>query len=243
MPNKKKHPWRICPLGEHWVRTHPRKVPISKKNPDGVTIVDAHCRKNPSGHEIFVPDEIEEISSKHFKNVKNRPMPNALGFPHGNDFDEFIAGWTQFWNDVFEPKEPLDPNLVKALIATESSFKVDISVPSKVGKARGLIQITEQTRKILRDSKGELKDYLIDLSKTDSLDPNMNLCAGIRWLHHKKYLASHRLKREATWMEAIAEYKGILNQLGRVEKSDYIMSEIERYYKNLKTSRKIKGKK
>lgn len=234
MSDKKKHPWRICPLGEHWVRAHPRKVPISEKNPDGITIVDGHCRKNPSGHEIFVPDEIKEISSRHFDSVKKRPTPDALGYPEGNDFDDLIAGWTQFWNDIFESKEPLDPNLVKALIASESSFKAKVSVPSKAGTARGLIQITEQTRKILGDTKGELKDYLIDLSKSDSMDPNMNLCAGIRWLHHKKYLASHRLKRDATWMEAIAEYKGILKQLGRVKKSDDIMSKLEELYKKLK---------
>lgn len=231
---KKKHPWRRCPLGEHWVREHERKVPMSEKNPDATTIVDGHCRKNPSGHEIFVPDEILEISSNHFRSVKNKPTPNSLGYPRGNDFDDLIAGWTQLWNDIFEPNESLNPDLVKVLIASESSFDVDVSVPSTAGTARGLIQITEQTRKILRDTKGELKDYLIDLSKEDSLDPNMNICAAIRWLHHKKYLASHRLKREATWMEAIAEYKGLLNQLGHGGKADEIMSNLDKLYKKLK---------
>ena len=65
-------------------------------------------------------------------------------------------------------------------------------------------------------------------------DPNANLFAGIRWLFHKKYLASHRLKREATWVEAIAEYKGLLSQLGKVEKADRIMINLESYYKRLK---------
>jgi len=39
---RKKHPWRQCPLGEHWVSEHPRAVPISEKNPDGITVVDGH---------------------------------------------------------------------------------------------------------------------------------------------------------------------------------------------------------
>ncbi len=48
-----------------------------------------------------------------------------------------------------------------------------------------------------------------------------------------RYLAGHRLKREATWMEAIAEYKGILNQLGKVEKSDKIMKTLKEYHERL----------
>ncbi len=52
-------------------------------------------------------------------------------------------------------------------------------------------------------------------------------------LFHKKYLASHRLKREVTWMEAIAEYKGILLQLGKVKKADKIMNDLEQIYERL----------
>ncbi len=233
MTDRKQHPWRKCPIGEHWVREHERNIEVSEKNPDGITIVDAHCRKNPSHHEIFVADELQEIARLHFKNIKIIPKPDALGYPHGNDFNELIGGWTQFWNDIFNPKVPLDPNLVKALIASESSFRINTSANSKIGEAKGLIQVTEQTRKILADQKGELKDFLITLSKKELFDPNLNLAAGIRWLFHKKYLASNRLKREATWMEAIAEYKGILSQLGKIEKSDKIMQKLKEKYEKL----------
>jgi len=233
MSSKKKHPWRICPIGEHWVKKHPRKILVSEKNPDGITIVDGQCRKNPSLHEIFVADEIHEIAEKYFKILKSKPIPDTLGYPHGNEFDDLIGGWTEFWNDIFNPKDPLDPNLVKALIASESSFNINANANSNIGKAQGLIQVTEQTRKILGDKKGELKDFLITLSKKEIFDPNLNLCAGIRWLFHKKILVSHRLKKEATWMGAIAEYKGILNQLGNVEKSDRIMAELDKLYKRL----------
>lgn len=47
-------------------------------------------------------------------------------------------------------------------------------------------------------------------------------------------LASSNLKREATWMEAIAEYKGIRKQLGRVEEADAIMQKVKKYYERLK---------
>ena len=186
---KKEHPWRPCPLGQHWVREHPRTVSVSKKHSDGRTIVDGHCRNNPSGHEIF------------------------------------------------KPEEPLDPNLVKALIANESDFKSGSGNTSREGKVTGLIQLTEKTRKILADQKGELKDFLITVSKDEIKDPNVNICSGIRWLFHKKNLVSHHLKREATWMEAISEYKGIRTQLGKVKRADDIMREVEENYKHLKTQK------
>lgn len=233
MTEKKQHPWRICPVGEHWVKEHPRKVSKSEKNPDGVTIVDGHCRKNSSRHEIFVADELHAIAKKYFENLKELPSADNLGNSKGNDFDNLIGGWTQFWNDTFNPKVRLDPNLVKALVASESSFIVNVDAESSIGTARGLIQVTEQTRKILADQKGELKDFLITLSKKEFYNPILNLAAGIRWLFHKQYLASHRLKREASWMEAIAEYKGILKQLGKHEEADKIMKRVEKEYTRL----------
>jgi soluble lytic murein transglycosylase-like protein len=221
------------------VREHPRTVPVSEKNPEGKTIVDGHCRSNPSHHEIFVADEISRIAIEHFKDIKNRPTPDDLGFLKGNAFDEFIAGWTQFWNEIFMPKDPLDPDLVKALIANESSFRTQVDTKSKDGTARGLIQITEGSRKILADQKGELKDFLITVSKDEIKDPNVNIFAGIRWLFHKKNLATHHLKREATWMEAISEYKGIRTQLGRVEKADRIMRDIAEKHTRLKAKKEL----
>ncbi len=240
MLEKQKHPWRPCPLGQHWVREHPRVVPVSKRNPDGKTIVDGHCRNNRSRHEIFVADEIHKMATDHFKEVTHKPTSDALGFPQGNEYDDRIAGWTQFWNEVFQPKEPLDPDLVKALIANESGFRAQVDTPSKKGLARGLIQLTEETRKILADQKGELKDFLITVSKAEIKDPNINIFSGVRWLFHKKSLASSSLKREATWMEAIAEYKGIRKQLGKIKKADDIMNDVEEKYRRLKVKKKPK---
>ncbi len=101
-----------------------------------------------------------------------------------------------------------------------------------IGQARGLIQITEQTRKILGNSKGELKDYIVNLSKEDVLDPNQNLAAGIRWLFHKKDLLSKRLKRKATWEEAVMEYKGLTSQLNEGgTKAKKIQTEFDNFLK------------
>lgn len=48
--NKKTHPWRLCPLGKHYVREHKEHIPPSKKHPEGEIIIrHAHCATNPLG--------------------------------------------------------------------------------------------------------------------------------------------------------------------------------------------------
>lgn len=184
-------------------------VPPSRRHPGGyVTTRRGHCAKNPTGRDQLYPDEIHEIAEQFFHSIKDKPCPLVL-FPDAPDYDVLIAGWTQYWNDVFQPRDPLTPNLVKALIASESSFKADALANEKNGNsARGLTQITNATRKILGDEKGELRDYYITATKEDLNDPSINIAAGIRWLFHKRAIASGLLGREASWEEAVAEYKG-----------------------------------
>lgn len=233
--SNKIHPWRICPGGEHWVRTHDRLVPVSKKNPSGITEVEGHCRKNRSKKDQILPEEIEKIAREVFSNLTGPPNADSLGFENGNKYNDLIRGWTQYWNEVFNPKDPLDPNLIKALIASESSFdpKPQPANAGKAGKARGLMQVTDQAIKVLKDEKGELRDYLIDIDKKDIEDPNTNICAGVRWLFHKKKLASGKLKREATWIEATAEYKSYLRDI-RSGKTPENFQKFLNWYEELK---------
>ncbi len=206
------HPWRICPYGEHWVKTHPMHIPPSKTHPDGsVTTRHEHCARNPSGKDQLYPEEIQEIANQNFANLKNKPCPIDLGFPNkGAKYDDLIAGWVQYWNDILNPDEPLDPNLVKALIASETGFKLNkLANPKNSNSARGLTQITNYTRKILDGFNNDLKDHLITVTKEDLNDPNINICAGVRWLFEKKRLTSIHLKKTASWIETIWEYKGV----------------------------------
>lgn len=95
------------------------------------------------------------------------------------------------------------------MIASESGFDPNILANSKnSNSARGLLQITNDTRKILGDEKGELKDHYLTLSREDLNDPSNNISAGIRWLFRKRAIASSLLGRPATWEEAVAEFKG-----------------------------------
>jgi hypothetical protein len=224
------HPWRVCPYGEHRVITHPENIPASKPNPKGsVTTRHLHCARNPSGKDQLYPDEIREISEQHFSRLKNSPCPLPLGFPNGGKYDDLIAGWVQYWNEVLQPDAPLEPNLVKALIASESRFIPDLLFNKKdSNSARGLTQITTGTRKILGNSKGELKDHLITVTKTDLNDPSVNICAGVRWIFQKKKLASTHLGRPASWLEAIREYKGA--SIATKPRAKQLMARFEKYY-------------
>ncbi len=226
----KSHPWRLCPAGQHWVITHPLRVPPSKKNPTGsITTRTAHCADNPSHKDSLYADEIREISEQHFSKLEGLPAPIALGFKNGNTYDEIIRGWTKYWNEVFKTAEPLDADLVKALIASESSFNPDIIV--KVGKtknrARGLMQVTDETQKILGNPKGELRDQLVHVDQDDLLDPNLNICAGVRWLFRKKQLADSLAGKEILWTDAIQKYKA-------EKKGKKLVNRVIDYYNKLK---------
>ncbi len=213
------HSWRLCPAGQHWRREHQQRT-YQKK--DGTTVekhlVRASCCNNPSGKDQLYPDEIEEIASRNFKNLKHMPTVLKLRKIDRHDpnaFDSLIAGWVQYWNEVFAPKNPLDPDIVKALIASESSYNLNVKDRrvSIRNFARGLMQVTDDTRKILADEKGELKDHLINLTKEDIRKAGPSICGAIRWLFYKKDLASARLKHEASWEEAVLEYKGYLKKV------------------------------
>jgi hypothetical protein len=216
----KSHSWRLCPSGEHWVSEHQLTVPASKKNPDGKTSRGPFCRVNPSHKDQIYHDEISEIARKHFGRLKKLPDANRLGRKNGNDYDQLIAGWVKYWNEVLKPKDPLESNFVKALISSESDFDETAKILASPGNwARGLMQITDETIRILKDEKGEVGDHLININQNSAHDPNLNICAGVRWLFHKKSLLEHKLKRAATWEEAAMEYKAYTGPLKRNDKS------------------------
>lgn len=200
------NPWRVCPVGEYWVRRHLRQK-------TSLEDVDGHCRKNKSKKDQLNGDEINLISKhKLFKNPQLKATPNELVFKGiGNQFDDLINGWVAYWNDVFKIVPPLHPNFVKALVATESGFdpkSFNNTNKKSTGPARGLLQITEKSQRQLSGNEKELKDHFVILDNEEIWDPNKNICAGVRWLFRKREIARNRLKREPSWEEVLMEYKG-----------------------------------
>lgn len=201
-----KHPWRICPIGYHWVNKHPRK-----EDKDSIVLVKGHCRRNPSNKDVLEIDEIQEISSVFISMLKKEDLPakHDLGFgKNGNKYDELIGLWTKYWNDIFVLKNKLDPNIVKALMATESGFREIPTRASRGHKAIGIMQLMPETVKYLSSAK-ELRDFQIDLSQRDAMDPAVNIASAVRWLFRKREVGESRLKKKLTWIEVVEEYKGI----------------------------------
>lgn len=226
-----------CPSDSHFVRAHLLHLPSSDAHPESwITTRRAHCARNQSkSHEnLYFLDEVEEISKEYFDNAEPKPCHLGLTFKEkGTKYDSLIAGWTKYWNDIFQISDPLDPNFIKALIATESSFNLKATArPRSTNLAYGLMQVTEETRKIMRNTNGELKQHFISVTPEDLYNPNINICAGVRWIFHKRKLLAAKIGREPTWQEVVFDYKGGNSKRAKKEKMQEIMDKLSKYYED-----------
>src|SRR3989338_7074796 len=206
------HPWRICPKGQHYRVDHDVQ---GYTTASGKSVDPYHrswtCVKNPSEKDQLYSEEIDKIAIEHFAQFKVNILGTISDFgERGNIYDHIIQGWTKYWNDILKPSEQLNPRLIKALIASESSFNPKawngLSGPNR---ARGLMQVLDGTLPLLTNKYKELLDHQINVTEEDMLNPNFSICVGIRWLFRKKQLARAFLKREVSWLEAVIMYKGI----------------------------------
>lgn len=207
---------------------------LRKEDKAAIVLVKGHCRKNPSKKDVLEIDEIREISSVFTSMLKKEDLPSShhLGFgDDGKKYDELIGLWTRYWNDVFNLTEPLDPNIVKALMATESGFQVKPTNASKGHKAIGIMQLMPETVKYLSSDK-ELRDFHIDLTQKEAWDPAVNIASAVRWLYRKREVGEYRLKKKLTWIEVVEEYKGITGD--KSEEALEIRDAFEKYLKTLK---------
>ncbi len=212
------------------IREHPRHVPVSEKNPTGITIVDRHPRRLPETY--LDAAQIKEIFKKYNRKGIAYPISRKLQNEYPkidtNKYDELIAVWTDYFNKKFEANPSLDPDVVKALIGSESGFRADPAENRKT--ALGVIQITKSTLKILLDPKGEVSSFTFkDIRQKDLIDPAVSIPLGVRWLFRKRVTAQSKLKRTPTHTELILEYKGLLKS-----KTDWKRKALESYQKHYK---------
>jgi hypothetical protein len=203
------------------VHEHPLHVPISKKNPTGITIRDRHLRRLKGTY--LDAAEIESIFKKYDRKGIVYPTKGKLKeYKDADKYDDVIAVWTDYFNKKFSADPPLDPDVVKALIASESGFRVD---PRENKKAFGITQIIPDTLKIVQDPKGEAKEFIFNkIRQKDLKDPNIAIPMGVRWLFRKRATAMSQLKRAPDHEELILEYKGLLKS-----NSDYKKAGLKKY--------------
>ena len=209
------------------VRTHPRHVKVSAKNPTGITIVDEHLRKLPGAY--LDEKEIYKIANGYSLKKVLKPSSNLLSRPDENIYNDLIGIWTDYFNKLFSIKPPLDPDMVKALIGSESDFKINPKNPLAIGIA----QITKETLKVVQDPKGEVKDFIfVKISQKDLKNPDVAIPIAIRWLAHKKTLAGKKLGRTADHEDIILEYKGLLKS--KTKYKDNALKKYKEFYAKLK---------
>jgi hypothetical protein len=214
------------------VREHPMIVPVSDKNPTGITIRDRHLRRLEG---TYLDTAVIESIFKGY-NRKNITYPTKKKltekYKNADKYDEVIAVWSDYFNKKFNADPPLDPDVVKALISSESDFNPDPFGNRKI--AIGIAQITKKTLKILQDPKGEAKEFIFkDTRQKDLKDPNFSIPMAVRWLHRKKKTAASKLKRAPSHEEIILEYKGLLKS-----DSEYKKAGLKKYMEAYATLKK-----
>ena len=210
------------------VHQHPRRVRPSAKNPNGITIVDQHTRRVPGTY--IERDNIEKIYQEYSRKGIQYPNSDKLPQENADEFDEQIAVWTDYFNKVLKIEPPMDPDMIKALIASESDFKV--AARTKV--AIGIMQITKDTLKILQDSNGEIKDLIFGkIRQKDLENPDVAIPMGIRWLAWKRERAQSKLGRPPSDEEIILEYKGLLKS-----KTKWAKNALDKYRKSYEILKK-----
>ena len=167
------------------------------------------------------------------------------------NFDDYIEFWTEYWNNTyFHVKEEskrsakakaealeaygttfvhltkkLDPNVVKALLMSESSLNPCTKNPDT--HALGLGQIMADTLTILAQPEGfkgeKIKRHLINVTTTHifpSYDKNIplnhqilpaggrNIAVTIRWLFHKWASLERSNSKDINWAKVLRCYKG-----------------------------------
>ncbi|MDO8592503.1 MAG: hypothetical protein Q7R92_01855 [bacterium] len=145
--------------------------------------------------------------------IKPYVYKGVLGNEDYNRYDSTIVEAVAYWNGEFlkdtnPPSEPLDPNLVKAVIYQESRagyYK---------GEKINIMQVGNAGDPSIKTLRGEFKEYWIHngekiLLKYDATVASAKDSAywGVRWLYHKAQGITYENKRYwKTWKEAVVGF-------------------------------------
>lgn len=180
-----------------------------RKSTRAASSVNSHkpVRRKPGT--FLDPAEIDSIFKSYDKKNLIFPAKGRLADCKNADrYDEIIAIWVDYFNKKFNVDPPLHPNVVKALIGSESGFNPD---PSGNKVALGIAQVTKRTLGVLQDPADEAKDFIFSkVRQKDLRNPAIAIPMAVRWLLRKRETAANKLNRAPNTEELILEYKGLL---------------------------------
>lgn len=175
---------KMAPQGNHVVS---RQVRVSKR---GIKYyVKAHVRRNRGRKIVLLPENILYLYWHGDREYP--PVGTIKGFKEFPELDSVIQFWLQYWKEFgLSFPNDIDPLLIKAIIAKESSFRPKANASGST--AYGLMQITDKTR---RDIKN-INDGILDLERKDLEDPVISIAMGIRWLSYKYLSIGKGVKKD-----------------------------------------------
>ena len=184
---------------------------LTKKGARFEIVIEASVAQGKKGSSLFKDKSIEwwekwrELKSYSYRGVKGKEDYNR----YDPLIRKVVAEWNkEFCDDIFPPDEPLDPNLVKAMIYQEGR------VGYYPGTGFNVMQDGNPGDPSIRTLRGELKEYWIDDGKKQQLkyanakvttvEESVNW--GVRWLYHKAYVNNGRRREWRSWREAVERY-------------------------------------
>ncbi|MBT4790507.1 MAG: transglycosylase SLT domain-containing protein [Halobacteriovoraceae bacterium] len=139
----------------------------------------------------------------------------------------------EYWQGQFEKFPKIDPLLVKAIIAKESSFDPKADPKVSHSTAYGLMQIVNKSRKALSKSiKSSVSMEYVTVERKELADPVINIAVGIRWII-VKYFLIHRKKGNKR-DNLIKSYYG---HKDKKENEKYLQAVLKYYNTSVKSKR------
>lgn len=219
-----KHPGSLW-WGKNWLwqgrlskgRTETKR--IYKKLDRGIHYIELWADVAPTVESFQLSLGVENSSEEHPKNIKQYTNKGPNGNYDYNRYDEIIRSVVDYWNkkflnDKYPVENPLDPNLVKAIIFQESRIGYD----KRNNGAINVMQVGnygDDSLNIL-NGKGEKPEYELINEKIWKLDYKGEAIVnevydsvywGVRWLYHKAQEVGADGKRYwSSWEKAVALY-------------------------------------
>ncbi len=185
--------------GIHYVELWADRMPMLKK-------LNLNIETGQENHEEL-PEAEKDLRIYTAKGVYGNENYNK----YDDDIKKIVYDWNKmFSDDVYPVKEPLDPNLVKAIIYEESRMGYES------GGGIDIMQVGNDGDPALLTLNGKLEEYWIREGNEIPLDyegeanadtPYNSIKWGIRWLYHKAQGVTNDGKRYwRSWNDAVWRY-------------------------------------